>query len=1038
MSKKRIKNYDNTLIGEYIRQIENPDSIGYNPIAQTWYAPNKKGYDKRNRGFGVDVENNEKAKVVVAGRADKQLSEWEERDLRNEHINYSEGAIQRHYDEFPATKNMSQRMRMLTTGMVYRGDAKAIWGKPNERVSDIYNAYKNNDVKAFEKATRQYYHNKDLDERMRNHDRFWKEQQEREELQRKRSIKGAVDAVQNQQKAVSNWGKDWKKRLADGGQINTSSWESLPIRERQAYIRTAVRNGYTSLPQIKQAYKMFAEGGNLYGGWSMPSQQMQNQIAEWEGPSMTQSTIDPLSGKRVGRNNSFESEAKGFINALPMGIREQVLANPELADWLYSYSYNVGAGNFKKRVVPALERYYSGNGSVEDIQNSMWATGDSKLRGLAKRRARERQGVGDALWGTEMDRLEAQIDNPALIKTQPAFIPTVVEPLYENPTVVKMTPTQEQLPQPIVEAAQEEVNPYQKMQNVFDLYSALDAADTTPLIQHNANAPYVASVFGEGGGIHIKPSHRGRLTALKARTGKTEAELYNDGNPAHKKMVVFARNARKFKHAGGGELSKDNDDKGFNKRLKRSSDIMSALSNLVSPIDQPDADPVEPWVKSDYDDTAESMAQATYLLNREDQKKAFMNKGYLQGEAQDYGLVKSAAERLNDIRGEVMPVYQTQADDIDRANLIHVGNNLSENGDNLPFENYHRQINNGETIPTAYYIGTDGYPYAKSWNLNDYGLYGGQPDTYEYGLKNIGAKLLDRVGSPVVVTSGYGRMSFPNELQEEAAKKNNLVPIDFDDKATHYGYMTPEVVVTAKKRAKGGPINVFADGGAEDEDKTMLVDMTNVGVGAEKDPRYYVDNSMHPLDEVTVEYNPSLENARKQWMNEVIASNDATIVESVPHKEYNPNLKQAATEGANIYAAWAKEHPYLNSAGIVAGAIPFAVAAAPAVVVGGDALAGSTVGQGLTALATNPYVDVAATSYFGADGIQDIMNGNANWETALEVTPLVGGVVKAADKVYDLGKGVVNAAQEAYNNGTFYDKYTTIGGRFGKLGRHLG
>lgn len=52
--------------------------------------------------------------------------------------------------------------------------------------------------------------------------------------------------------------------------------------------------------------------------------------------------------------------------------------------------------------------------------------------------------------------------------------------------------------------------------------------------------------FKLGGSIHIKPSHRGRLTELKARTGKSEAELYNDGNPAHKKMVVFARNARKW------------------------------------------------------------------------------------------------------------------------------------------------------------------------------------------------------------------------------------------------------------------------------------------------------------------------------------------------------------------------------------------------------------------------------------------------------------------------------------------------------------
>lgn len=57
--------------------------------------------------------------------------------------------------------------------------------------------------------------------------------------------------------------------------------------------------------------------------------------------------------------------------------------------------------------------------------------------------------------------------------------------------------------------------------------------------------------YSEGGGIHIKPSHRGRLTELKARTGKTEAELYSDGNPDHKKMVVFARNARKWSHSHG-------------------------------------------------------------------------------------------------------------------------------------------------------------------------------------------------------------------------------------------------------------------------------------------------------------------------------------------------------------------------------------------------------------------------------------------------------------------------------------------------------
>ena len=63
--------------------------------------------------------------------------------------------------------------------------------------------------------------------------------------------------------------------------------------------------------------------------------------------------------------------------------------------------------------------------------------------------------------------------------------------------------------------------------------------------------------YANGGKIHIKPSHRGRLTELKKRTGKTEAELYRTGSPATRKMITFARNARKWKHSLGGDLLQD-------------------------------------------------------------------------------------------------------------------------------------------------------------------------------------------------------------------------------------------------------------------------------------------------------------------------------------------------------------------------------------------------------------------------------------------------------------------------------------------------
>ena len=53
--------------------------------------------------------------------------------------------------------------------------------------------------------------------------------------------------------------------------------------------------------------------------------------------------------------------------------------------------------------------------------------------------------------------------------------------------------------------------------------------------------------FGKSG-IHIQPENRGKLTRLKKRTGKSEAELWKEGNPAVRKMITFARNARKWKH----------------------------------------------------------------------------------------------------------------------------------------------------------------------------------------------------------------------------------------------------------------------------------------------------------------------------------------------------------------------------------------------------------------------------------------------------------------------------------------------------------
>lgn len=62
------------------------------------------------------------------------------------------------------------------------------------------------------------------------------------------------------------------------------------------------------------------------------------------------------------------------------------------------------------------------------------------------------------------------------------------------------------------------------------------------------------NTFAEGGGIHIKPENRGKFTALKKRTGKSATWFKKHGTPAQRKMATFELNARKWKHAFGGDL----------------------------------------------------------------------------------------------------------------------------------------------------------------------------------------------------------------------------------------------------------------------------------------------------------------------------------------------------------------------------------------------------------------------------------------------------------------------------------------------------
>lgn len=66
------------------------------------------------------------------------------------------------------------------------------------------------------------------------------------------------------------------------------------------------------------------------------------------------------------------------------------------------------------------------------------------------------------------------------------------------------------------------------------------------IVQNDNNGLYRRSL--KNGGIYIKPSHRGRFTALKERTGHSATWFKENGTPAQKKMATFALNAAKWNH----------------------------------------------------------------------------------------------------------------------------------------------------------------------------------------------------------------------------------------------------------------------------------------------------------------------------------------------------------------------------------------------------------------------------------------------------------------------------------------------------------
>lgn len=197
------------------------------------------------------------------------------------------------------------------------------------------------------------------------------------------------------------------------------------------------------------------QDSNKYaGGGYKPSSRIKKQIANWEGSTM-----------KV--NRSFEDEARDFNYSLPKGATSK-LSQSQL-DGLYSYSYNVGAGRFRQRVKPVLTKYLNGEATIQDVQRSMWASKDSQLRGLAKRRNVERSMFGGNYQSPLMDNLVTQnlIQSlPSVYDYKPPIIPQIE--YTPDPSIIDNL-TEEYTGIPEIMDRPVEVNPADNFLKVYNL-----------------------------------------------------------------------------------------------------------------------------------------------------------------------------------------------------------------------------------------------------------------------------------------------------------------------------------------------------------------------------------------------------------------------------------------------------------------------------------------------------------------------------------------------------------------------------------------
>ena len=152
---------------DYLKAIENPNSVGYNPNTNRWTTPKLRGFDPNQIGIGLDVKTNNVVRNYLrkTGRTkDPWLTQEEMEQLQNQSLQYFEDVFEKN------TKGMklSDTKRAIAIGLLYHGHGPNLWNNKG----NLHDVFINGTDQDFIDAVSNFYKG---NSRAQRHSQFWKQ-----------------------------------------------------------------------------------------------------------------------------------------------------------------------------------------------------------------------------------------------------------------------------------------------------------------------------------------------------------------------------------------------------------------------------------------------------------------------------------------------------------------------------------------------------------------------------------------------------------------------------------------------------------------------------------------------------------------------------------------------------------------------------------------------------------------------------------------------------------------------------------------------